>query len=372
MRRLTIRDVADRAGVSLGTVSNVLNRPEVVAGKTRKRVLDAISETGFVRNNAARQLRAGRGQAIGLVTLDIDNPFFTEVARGVERAADEAGLLLILCSSGGSLQREDRQLGLLEEQRVSGILMSPIERSPARSVRDIHQRGTPVVLLDRHRSSRHWCSAAINDTSGAQLVAEHLLELGHKRIGLINGPVSLTPCAERRKSFVDVLSAHGVELAAAADIETTEMTIEAGATAAARVLEARTPPTALFCTNDLLALGAVRTVSAHGLDVPRDLAIVGYDDIRFAATALVPLTTVRNPAFELGYESTQLLIDEAADGTNHKHRRLLFEPELVVRASTGPVSTKTRSSRSRNRNNGESDAATNGRSRHKPRRDQIG
>src|SRR6185437_8171660 len=139
-------------------------------------VLEAIAEIGFVRNNAARQLRGGRGQAIGLVTLDIDNPFFTEVARGVEAAVDEANLMLFLCSSAGSLERENKQLRLLEEQRVAGILMSPIERNPSKNVRDIHDRGTPVVLLDRHRSTRQWCSVAVNDTRGARLVAEHLVE----------------------------------------------------------------------------------------------------------------------------------------------------------------------------------------------------
>src|SRR5690348_7275710 len=130
MRRLTIRDVAERAGVSLGTVSNVLNKPELVSASTRERVQKAIEEVGFVRNNAARQLRAGRGHTVGLVTLDIDNPFFSEVARGVEAAADESGLLVILCSSGGSLERENRHLAVLEEHRVTGILMSPIERTP--------------------------------------------------------------------------------------------------------------------------------------------------------------------------------------------------------------------------------------------------
>jgi LacI family transcriptional regulator len=334
MQRLTMRDVADRAGVSLGTVSNVLNKPELVAPSTQEKVLAAITEIGFVRNNAARQLRGGTGQAIGLVTLDIDNPFFTEVARGVEAAADEANLLLFLCSSAGSLERENRQLRLLEEQRVAGILMSPIERRPSRSVRDIHGRGTPVVLLDRHRSARQWCSVSVNDTRGARLVAEHLIELGHERIALINGPVGLKPCAERRESFVEVLADNGLELDAAHDVEAPEMTIEAGAEAAARLLAATPLPTAVFCANDLLALGTERTALGLGVRVPDDLAIVGYDDIRFASTALVPLTTVRNPSFELGYEATKLLIDEASNRDGHTHRRLLFEPELVVRSST--------------------------------------
>jgi len=334
MRRLTIRDVAERAGVSLGTVSNVLNRPEVVAEPTRERVLQAIEDVGFVRNSAARQLRAGRGHAVGLVTLDIDNPFFSEVARGVERAADEEGLLVILCSSAGSPEREERQLGLLEEQRVTGILITSVGRTPSARVREVHGRGTPVVLLDRHRSARQWCSASIDDIRGARLVAEHLVELGHSRIAMINGPTRLTPCVERRASLIEVLQEQGLELEAAYDIEVENMTISAGEEAMQKLLDLRKRPTAVFCANDLLALGAERAALARGVEVPDELTLVGYDDIRFAATALVPLTTVRNPSFELGYESTRLLIEEAAAGTQHRHRQLLFQPELVVRNST--------------------------------------
>jgi LacI family transcriptional regulator len=297
-------------------------------------VLKAIADVGFVRNNAARQLAAGRGQAIGLVTLDIDNPFFSEVARGVEEAANEAGLLVILCSSAGSLEREERQVGMLEEQRVAGIVVSPIERKPARRIREVHARGTPVVLLDRHRSARQWCSAAVDDTLGARLAAEHLLELGHRRIGLLNGPIHLTPCAERRESFLQVLGAHGLELADGCDVEVSEMTIEAGERATTGMLGHKRLPSAIFCTNDLLALGAERAALARGVRVPGQVALVGYDDIRFAATSLVPLTTLRMPSFQLGYEGTKLLIDEATEGTEHKHRKLLFKPELVIREST--------------------------------------
>jgi LacI family transcriptional regulator len=347
MTRLTMREVADRAGVSLGTVSNVLNKPDLVATDTRDRVMAAIEEIGFVRNDAARQLRGGTAQAIGLVTLDIDNPFFTELARGVEAAAEEANLMLFLCSSAGSLERENKQLRSLEEQRVAGILMSPIERDPSKNVRDIHKRGTPVVLLDRHRSTRHWCSVAVNDTRGARLVAEHLIELGHKRVGLLNGPINLKPCWERRESFIATLAENGLKLSSALDVEAPEMTIEAGADAAARLFEAKAPPTALFCTNDLLALGAERAALSRSIRIPEDVAVVGYDDIRFAETALVPLTTVRNPAFDLGYEATRLLIDEATNGSSHKHRRLLLEPELVVRSSTAAMPRNGRSTKQR-------------------------
>jgi LacI family transcriptional regulator len=349
MRRLTIRDVAERAGVSLGTVSNVLNRPEVVAEATRDRVLQAISDVGFVRNSAARQLRAGRSQTIGLVALDIDNPFWSEVAQGVEVAADEAGLVMILCSSARLPDREARQLQMLEEHRVAGILMSPAERTPPKLVRDIHARGTPVVLIDRHRSTRDWCSAAVDDTTGARLVAEHLIELGHRRIAMVNGPTRLTACAERRASLVDVLHEHGLDLDPGNYVEVSEMTIEAGEEATARLLERRPLPSAVFCGNDLVALGAERAAVARGVRVPSELAIVGYDDIRFAGSSLIPLTTVRNPSFELGYQSTQLLLEESAEGVDHKHRRILFTPELVVRESTASTPNGRASAAARKR-----------------------
>jgi LacI family transcriptional regulator, galactose operon repressor len=334
MARLTIREVAERAEVSLGTVSNVLNRPELVADETRARVLAAIDELGFVRNNAARQLRGIKSASIALIVLDFDNPFFTEVARGVEEAAARADHLVILASSGSESRREDRALQLLEEQRVAGILMSPASTNPNPRLREIRSHGTPIVLLDRHRRRRDQCSVAVDDTSGGRQVARHLIELGHTRIGLLNGPAWLKPCAERRGGLVEIMGDAGLKLAARHEIETDTMTIESGEQAMHELLQRSRPPAAVFCGNDLMAIGAERAALARGLDIPGDVAIVGYDDIRFAATSLVPLTSVRNPAYELGYEAASLLIEEATEPAGHQHRNVLLEPELIVRAST--------------------------------------
>jgi LacI family transcriptional regulator len=334
MPRLTIREVAERAEVSLGTVSNVLNKPELVAEDTRRRVQAAIDELGFVRNNAARQLRGINSAAIALIVLDIDNPFFTEVARGVEHAAAEADHLVILANSDSSAAREDQALRMLEEHRVAGILMSPATSTPSPRLREIRSHGTPIVLLDRHRRRRDQCSVAVNDTSGGRQVAEHLLERGHTRIGLINGRRSLKPCAERRDGLFEVLGAHGVEVRARDEIEMDAMTIEAGEAAMSTLLARRGAPTAVFCGNDLMALGAERATLQRGLSIPGDVAIVGYDDIRYAATSVVPLTSVRNPAYELGYRAASLLIEEATGLHDHEHQNVLLEPELVVRAST--------------------------------------
>src|SRR4051794_15297906 len=264
MQRPTIQDVADAAGVSIGTVSNVLNRPQIVAAETQARVRAVIERLGFVRNHAGRQLRGLPSPAIALVVLDIDNPFFTKLGRGVENAASEVNHLMIVCSSSGDAKREDRHLALLEEQRVAGILISPVTRNPSPRVREIRERGIPVVLLDRHRSRRTQCSAAVNDTSGGRLVASHLADLGHTEIGVINGPRVLKPCAERRAGLVDGLAERGLELQGAFDLEAPEMTIAAGEAAALDLLSRAHVPTALFCGNDLLALGAEQAAVALG------------------------------------------------------------------------------------------------------------
>ena len=334
MARLTIRHVAEHADVSLGTVSNVLNRPELVAEPTRRRVLAAIEELGFVRNNAARQLRGIRNASIALVVLDFDNPFFTELARGVERAAAEADHLVVLASSGTAPAREDEALRLLEEQRVAGILISPATSTPPRRLKEIRSHGVPVVLLDRHRKRADQCSVAVDDTSGGRQVARHLLGLGHKRIALVNGPRRLKPCAERREGLVTTLEARGARLRAEHEIEMDAMTIEAGEAAMNRLLNERRKPSAVFCGNDLMAIGAELAALSRGFSIPDDVAIVGYDDIRFAATSLVPLTSVRNPAYELGYEAARLLIEEASGSPQHEHRNVLLEPELIGRTST--------------------------------------
>src|SRR5262249_9089942 len=158
----------------------------------------------------------------------------------------------------------------------------------------------------------------------ARLVGEHLLDLGHRQIGLINGPRRLKPCAERREGLREVLVPRGLDIAPQHEIEMDAMTIESGEAAMNEVLALRTLPSAVFCGNDLMAIGAERAALAQGLGIPKDMAIVGYDDIRFAATSLVPLTSVRNPAFELGYEAARLVIEEATDDGSHRHRRILL------------------------------------------------
>jgi LacI family transcriptional regulator len=333
MKRLTILDVAERAGVSVGTVSNALNRPEIVAEKTLASIQAAMDELGFVRNAAARQLTGAKSPAIGLIVLDIDNPFFTEVYRGVEAAANEAGYLVVVCGLSGDPTHERRQLRLLEEQRVAGILATRVGKGNSRVYSQMRKRGMPVVLLDRRSASRNQCSVAVDDVAGGRLAGEHLCGLGHERVALVNGPRDWNQCADRRAGFLAALEGAGATLPEEADLEVEKMTIGAGEEAARDILAAAEPPSAIFCTNDLLALGVEHALIAAGHRVPEDFAIVGYDDVAFATMAFVPLTSVRQPANELGKRGAEQLLGEATDDA-HKHEQIVFEPELVVRAST--------------------------------------
>lgn len=333
MKRLTILDVAERAGVSVGTVSNALNRPEIVAEKTLASIQAAMDELGFVRNAAARQLTGAKSPAIGLIVLDIDNPFFAEVYRGVEAAANEAGYLVVVCGLSGDPTHERRQLRLLEEQRVAGILATRVGKGNSRIYSQMRKRGMPVVLLDRHSATRNQCSVSVDDVAGGRLAGEHLCGLGHERLALVNGPRDWTQCADRRSGYLAAAEDAGAQLLASGDVEVEKMTIGAGEAAARQILDAADRPTAIFCANDLLALGVEHALIAAGFRVPEDFAIVGYDDVAFATMAFVPITSVRQPAFELGQRGAEQLLSEAGD-EGHRHEQVVFEPELVVRAST--------------------------------------
>jgi LacI family transcriptional regulator len=330
----SVKDVAATAGVSLGTVSNVLNRPERVSGATRDRVEKAMAQLGFVRNEGARQLRAGSSHTLAYVMLDATNPFFTDVAQGIEDTAAQADLSLFLCNSDNRADRELSYLNRLQQQRVQGVLITPVDPDSP-TLDDIAERGTPVVIVDRTRADNTHCSVAVDDHFGGRLAADHLLERGHQRIAFVGGPESIGQVRDRREGALQALVAAGRPPEDLVVIDTAALTVDEGRAAGERIsgLPASVRPTAAFCANDLLALGLLQQCVALGLQVPGDLAIVGYDDIVFAAAAAVPLTSVRQPRRQLGRTAGELLLDEARN-PDHEHQHVLFTPELVARAST--------------------------------------
>jgi len=333
--RPSIKDVADRAGVSVGTVSNVLNRPHLVQPATLAKVRRVIDQLGFVRNESARQLRAGRSRTIGLVVLDVANPFFTDVARGVEDAASEVGMAVVLCNSDDRLEKEQRYLQLLAELRVSGVLIVPVDGADEQ-LAYLRRQGISAVLLDRKARLKSQCSVSVDDVAGGRMAAAHLLERGHRRLAFVGDHRGIPQVADRLRGAHAALKAAGVDPASLLVIDDAPQTVAGGRSAARRIADqAQTRrPTAAFCSNDLIALGMQQECSLLGLAVPEQLAIVGYDDIELVAAPATPLSSVRQPRQELGREAARLLIEEASGDPAHRHRQLVFEPELIVRDSS--------------------------------------
>ncbi|HYH34645.1 MAG TPA: LacI family DNA-binding transcriptional regulator [Nocardioides sp.] len=334
VRSASVKDVAARAGVSLGTVSNVLNRPDRVSEATRERVQAAMLELGFVRNESARQLRAGRSSVLAYVMLDATNPFFTDVAQGIERAAESAELSLFICNSDQRQDREHQYLRRLQQQRVQGVLITPLDPDDP-CLDEVVAHGTPLVIVDRVRSVDTHCSVAVDDFLGGRIAVEHLLDLGHERIAFVGGPEQIGQVRERRAGARAALDAGGRSAADLVEIATEALTVAEGRSAGERIagMPSSSRPTAAFCGNDLVALGLLQQCVSLGVRVPEDLAIVGYDDIGFAAVAAVPLTSVRQPRWDLGRTAAELLLDETSNPA-HEHQQVLFTPELVARAST--------------------------------------
>ena len=333
-RSAGVKEVAATAGVSLGTVSNVLNRPDRVSARTRERVERAMADLGFVRNESARQLRAGQSKTVAYVMLDATNPFFTDVAQGIEDAAERSDLSLFICNSDNRADRELSYLQRLEQQRVQGILITPVNPDDP-SLDEIARHGTPLVIVDRVRDVDTHCSVAVDDALGGRLAVEHLLDLGHRRIAFVGGPLTIGQVRDRLAGARAATEDAGLSPDALVVVGADALTVAEGRGAGERIagMPRAARPTAAFCANDLLALGLLQQCVSLGVRVPADLAIVGYDDIEFAAAAAVPLTSVRQPRRALGRQAAELLIEEATD-PEHRHQQVVFTPELVVRRST--------------------------------------
>ncbi|MEV4581103.1 substrate-binding domain-containing protein [Nonomuraea jabiensis] len=332
MAMVSIKDVAAHAGVSPGTVSNVLNRPGKVAPATRERVEAAISELGFVRHGSASSLRAGHSRTIGLSVIDIGNPFFTEVAAGVEDVASELGYAVILGNSAGSQDKEDRNLRVLAEHRVRGVLITPSGEDPGRLDR-LRERGISVVLVDHPAHRPDQCAVAVDDVAGGRAAVTHLLAKGARSVAYVTGPMTIRQCVERWEGAKAAMRAAGLDPGDLKVAETATMTARAGEKAAADLIESGLPE-AVFCANDLLALGVLRALLRAGVRVPEDVALMGYDDIDFAAASTVSLSSMRQPTYQLGRIATELLLDECDNPETHAHQHIMFQPELIAREST--------------------------------------
>ncbi len=336
MASVSIRDVALRAGVSVGTVSNVLNRPGEVSAESALKVQQAIDALGYVRNEAARKLRAGVSTTVGFVVLDGQNPFFYDVMRGAEDEATRNGIAILYGNTDENPVRERMYLDLFEEQQVRGLLIAPHGDVQSRLER-LRARGIPAVLIDRHSGSGRFSSVSSDNIEGGRLAVEHLIATGRTRIAFVGGSFEIRQVTDRLAGArVAAENAAGVTLEV---IATSAMSVAEGVASGERLLQRplRERPDALFAANDLLALGLLQSLVGDGtLRVPREIAIIGFDDIAFAGAAAVPLSSMRQPSTIIGKTGLRLLLEEASD-PELIPRQTVFHPELVVRRSTEPA-----------------------------------
>lgn len=324
-KRASVKDVARLAGVSVGTVSNVLNRPESVTERTRAKVEQAMSELNFHRNASARQLRAGVSRTVGAIVMDVGNPYYTELARGIEDRLAKDDHALILCSSDDDPNREARFLRMLAEQGVHGVLITPMPSTTER-LSDLTRLGIPAVLIDSTDGQQ--AAIGVDHVSGGRQAVAHLLAEGHRRILFLAGPTELQQTRHRLRGAIEAVQAAGLDPAEVLAVQNLpSISADQGQRSLAAALDAAGPnPTAVFAMNDVVALGVLRELRRRGLQVPTDMAIVGYDDLYFAAELMTPLSSVRQPMRELGWAAADLLLTG--------ERPAPFEPQLVVRESS--------------------------------------
>lgn len=330
-RPVTVRDVAALSGVSLSTVSNAVNRPERVAPETLRRVQSAIDQLGYIRNDAARALRLGISRAIGIVVSESTSPFYADVIRAADSALASEGYSSLVGSAYHDAGAAGRLIQLFEAQRVQGLLVNPFtEALPAAEA--AMRRGLPIVNVDAIASPNQ-CSVTTDHAAGGRLAVQHLAAVGRSRIALVRGPAEVSQITQRMAGAASSCKELGMDCE---EIVASTYFVRGGVNAGGIIASMRPArrPNAVFAANDILAMGLVAALVERGVRVPEDVAVVGYDDTDFALAARVPLTTLRQPAADIGVRAAAMLLDELESPAAHLHETTVFLPELVVRAST--------------------------------------
>ena len=328
---MNIKKVAEHANVSTATVSRLINKTSYISPETAKKVWSAIEELGYYPNINARGLASGRSLLLGLIVSDIVNPFFPELVKSFEEYAVEKGFEVITANTNYNSARTAMRVRSLIERRVDGVAVMTSEMDQA-LIDELSTRRIPIVFLDTGEIQENISNIRIDYEQGISEAVNHLLELGHRRIGFISGPLDLKSAKIRRSAFLKFLRQKGIiekkEFIVAGDHK-----ISGGRTAMRQLLELKDRPTAVLASNDLSAIGALQELRTHGLHVPTDISLIGFDDIALAESTDPPLTTVnisRSRVAEAAFNSLYELIS----GATEIGRELLVETTLVVREST--------------------------------------
>jgi LacI family transcriptional regulator len=329
----TIGDVAKRAGVSTVTVSRVINGANNVSPLTRQKVERAIKELNYVPSVAARSLRSRRTQALALLVPDITNPFWTTVARGVEDAAQKGGYSLLLCNTDENAAKQQHYIDVMISQRVDGVIIAPCHSNAAKLKR-LRDRSIPTVVLDRRVEGWQVDTVISDSISGARALVKYLISLGHQRIAVLSGPKHTSSAEDRVIGYHVALAESGIPFDKKM-IYRGEFKVSSGVAMMEQLLERSPRPTAIFATNNSIAMGAIEAMNRQGLNIPQDLALVCFDDIPYLSYMLPFLTVVAQPVYELGVQAAQLLLCRLGGKVDSPPSKLVLPTSLVIRYSCG-------------------------------------
>jgi LacI family fructose operon transcriptional repressor len=328
---ISIKDVAQAAGVSTATVSRVLSNGLHVRPEVRERVMSAVERLGYRPNLVARSLRSQQSSTIGLIVADIRNPFFTSISRAVEDAAYEQGFSVFLCNSDEDPEKEAIYLNLLRDENVAGVIFSPTRQTLAKfSAAGLN---LPLVLLDRSNPNSDIDVVVLDNVDSAYRITTHLIENGYQRIAALCGEMSTTG-PERRAGYEKALRAHGLT-PPAEQVKFLQPKVEAGYAATLKILASAEPPEALFTTNNLLGVGALQAIRERNLLIPDDIALVTFDETTWTSLVQPPITLIAQPTYEIGRTATELLLQRIAD-PDRPTRQVILKGQLLARASSAP------------------------------------
>jgi len=329
----TIVDVARLAGVSTSTVSHVLNGTRPVREPTRQRIEDAIKQTGYQLDSVARALRRARTDSIGLVVSNVAQPVFGEMARGVEEVATSAEHTVLLSNSGEDAERESMLLATLTARRVDGLIVAPVAHSSSRQLETIRRAGTPIVIMDREARVRT-DMVGVENTAPMRDLVLHLVEHGHKRIALAGGDLAVSTIAERHAGYRDAMTEARIKINPAYVLTGSGLS-EQTRSDVRTLLESRRPPSAIVSVSTETATGVLEAVDDLGLSTPRDFAFATFDGFPHADLFRPRLTTITQPAFEIGVTAMQLLLRRLSGDPVTRSKRVRLKPETTYRESCG-------------------------------------
>ncbi|CAM4525333.1 LacI family DNA-binding transcriptional regulator [Paenibacillus xylanexedens] len=332
--KATIYDIAREAGVSIATVSQVINGKGKISEKRRAEIMEIMERLHYQPSAIAAALTGKQTYTLGLLVPDISNPYFAELARAVEDRSRQLGYSVVICSTDNKDERVERYLNLLQQKRVDGMMIGTgIDNAEILS--PLLQQSIPIALIARHMPSLSVHTVTIDDILGGALAAEHLLELGHTRLAVLSEPSKVSSSQERVRGFRETLIKAGYTLEPN-QIRESAADLSSAKKEALLLLGEKDHPTGLFCCNDIQAIGALQAAKELGLRVPEDVSIIGFDNTILASVTSPPLTTVAQPIEELGHRAVDLLIEELKD-EQKEPQKIVLKPELVIRESAGRV-----------------------------------